>query len=188
MSLLDIILGRTKPVRSKTEQLFAISTAVVTLETKLGLHPAPEAGIVFRPVQSSSFRNTSQEVQDLLDLSARDTNSRVRQVDDEFNFRWIIIEDEDFEDLVTMLHMVTLTLAEHGYQNQLLAAVFRFDGQKGPVYWIYNYKRGAFYPFVPTGNRRRDNATELQLQAVMDKELPIDPTIESWYALWGIPI
>jgi hypothetical protein len=187
VSLLDIILGRTRPVKSKTEQLFAISTAQISLETKLDLRPAREAAIVFRPVQSSSFRQTSQEVQDLLELSARDTKSRVRQHDDEFNFRWVIIEDDDFEDLVTMIHMVTLTLAEHGYRDQLLAAVFRFDGEK-TAYWIYNYKRGAFYPFVPTRNRQRDNAFELRLQAVMGRELPIDSSLESWYALWGIPI
>jgi hypothetical protein len=188
VSLLDIIFGRTKPVKSKTEQVFAISTASVTLETKLGLRPSQEAAIVFRPVQSSSFRQTNQEIKDLLELSAKETKSRVRTEDDEFNFHWIIIEDEDFEDLVTMIHMVTLTLAEHGYQDQLLAAVFRFNGEKGAVYWIYNYKRGAFYPFVPTSNRQRDNAMEFQLQAVMGNELPIDPSLESWYALWGIPI
>lgn len=188
MSLLDIIFGRTKPLKSKPEKLFAIATAQVTLETKLDLRPAREAGIVFRPVESSSFRRTSKEVEDLLELSARDTNSRIRQVDDEFNFRWIIIEDDDFEDLVTMIHMVTLTLGENGYQDQLLAAVFRFNAKDTAVYWIYNYKRGAFYPFVPAGNRQRDNTMELRLQAVMGKELPIDPSLESWYALWGIPI
>lgn len=187
MRLLDILFGRTRPVKSKTEKLFAITTARVTLETKLELRPAPVAGIVFRPVQASAFSTVNQELDQLLALSARDTGSRVRQLDDEYNFRWIIIEDEDFEDLVTTLHMVSLTLTEHGFGDQLLAAVFRFNGPQGAVYWIYNYKRGAFYPFVPTGDRRRDNARELHLQAVMDKELPIDPALESWYALWGIP-
>jgi hypothetical protein len=187
MKLLDILFGRTKPIPSKTEKLFAISTAQISLETKLELRPGRAAGIVFRPVSASSFNEASDEVQQILNLSAKDTNSRVYQQDDEYGFRWIIVEDEDFEDLVTLLHMVTLTLNEHGYGAQLLAAVFRFDGRNGPVYWIYNYKRGAYYPFVPAGDRRRDNAEELHLQAVMDKELPIDPSLESWYPLWGIP-
>ena len=187
MRLLDILFGRTKPVKSKTEKLFAISTAQVSLEMKLELRPAGMAGIVFRPVKASSFSRANQELQDILELSARDTESRVRQVDDNFGFRWIIIEDEQFEDLVATLHMVSLTLGDQGYADQLLAAVFRFNGAQGAVYWIYNYKRGAFYPFVPVGNRQRDNATELHLQAVMDRELPIDPALEAWYALWGIP-
>lgn len=187
MKLLDILFGRTRPVKSKLEKLFAIATARVTLETKLELRPASAAGIVFRPVQASAFSAVNQELGHLLALSARDTGSRIRQLDDEYHFRWIIVEDEDFEDLVTTLHVVSLTLTEYGFGDQLLAAVFRFNGPQGGVYWIYNYKRGAFYPFVPTGDQKRDNARELHLQAVMSKELPIDPALESWYALWGIP-
>lgn len=187
MKLLDVLFGRTKPATSKLEKLFAISTACITLETKLELQPAGVAGIVFRPVEAATFKQANKELEQLLALSAQDSESQVHWSDDEFGFRWIIIDDEQFEDLVATLHMVSLTLAEHGFADQLLAAVFRFNGPQQAVYWIYNYKRGTFYPFVPVGERRRDNASELHLQAVMDKELPIDPALESWYALWGIP-
>ncbi|WP_423782934.1 PspA-associated protein PspAB [Ferrimicrobium acidiphilum] len=34
------------------------------------------------------------------------------------------------------------------------------------VYWVYLYKRGTFYPFVPVGHERRDNERELSLKAV----------------------
>ena len=49
------------------------------------------------------------------------------------------------------MHAVAQGLEEQGFGPQLLAAVFRFEGGKHPVYWIYGYKRGAFWPFVPTG-------------------------------------
>jgi hypothetical protein len=47
----------------------------------------------------------------------------------------------------------------------VLCAVFAFeDSKKRPLYWIYNYKRGAFYPFVPSGSdQQRDNERELVL-------------------------
>ena len=37
-----------------------------------------------------------------------------------------------------------------GYGDRLLCAVFAFEENGKPIYWIYNYKRGSFYPFVPT--------------------------------------
>ena len=64
-------------------------------------------------------------------------------------------------------------LEEAGFGGQLLAAVFKFEGGKEPVYWVYGYKRGAFWPFVPAGEgKERDNAEELELKAKLEKELP----------------
>jgi hypothetical protein len=189
MGLLDALFGRSKPVKAKTEKLFAISTASVTLDTRWGLTPSGAGAVVFRPLTSSYFAETDREISDLLALSAKEEGSTIRRNTDEFGYQWIIVEDTDFEHLVASIHMVTLTLGERGFRDQLLAAVFRFDGASGgPVYWIYNYKRGTFYPFVPRGNHQRDNAEELRLAAVMDRELPMEKSPDQWYALWGIPI
>jgi hypothetical protein len=187
VGILDVLFGRTRPVRSQLERLFAIATARVTLETQIGLTPGHEAGVVFRPLQSGAFEETEREIQELLTLSARESGSRVRQEGDEYGFHWVIVRDEDFEDLVATIHMVSLTLTEKGCRDQLLAAVFRFEKDGRPVYWIYNYKRGAFYPFVPAGPNRRDNGLELRFGAVMEKELPVEKQTDQWYPLWGIP-
>jgi hypothetical protein len=67
--------------------------------------------------------------------------------------------------------------------------VFAFeDGQSRPLYFIYNYKRGSFYPFVPTGQQQRDNERELVLRAQAGNELPIEPELSRWFPLWGIPV
>jgi hypothetical protein len=71
----------------------------------------------------------------------------------------------------------------------LLACVFRFDKDGRPVYWIYGYKQAAWYPFVPSGSRQRDNSAELRLAALArDEQLPVEPNLERWYALWGLPV
>ena len=76
-----------------------------------------------------------------------------------------------------------------GYGDRVLAAVFAFEDSKGrPVYFIYNYKRGHWYPFVPAGQQARDGERELQIKAIIDGELPIEPELERWFPLWGIPI
>ena len=187
MSLFDALFGRSKPVKSQTEQLFAISTARVTLEMTHGMIPADRAGVVFRPLQSSAFADADRELDDLLQLAAKDSGSRIEQRTDEFGYRWVLVQDDDFEDLVATIHMVSLTLQDKGFRDQLLAAAFRFDKDGQPIYWLYNYKRGGFYPFVPLAGQRRDNGTELRYGAVMERELPVEKQTEQWYPLWGIP-
>ena len=188
MGLFDAILGRTKPVKSKSEALFAMATAALTLQTKLQLTPASRAGIVFRPVESSYFDEAERELRDMLVQSGKDEDLHFQAQTDSLGYRWIIVGNQSFEELVAALHMVSITLTDSGFGDQLLAAVFRFDTASRPVYWLYNYKRGAFYPMVPApGEQRRDNGEELKLGAVMARELPIEKATDHWYAIWGIP-
>lgn len=191
MGILETLFGRSTPVKSKSEQLFAMSTASISLETKLALISAGAAGIVFRPVQSSYFREAEDELKQLLALGDKETKTAFRSETDSFGFRWVVLQDKVFEDLVATIHMVSLTLTDKGFGDQLLAAVFRFnqtDAANRPAYWIYNYKRGTFYPFVPQGSdQRRDNAAELHFAAIMERELPVEKAPEHWFALWGIP-
>src|SRR5439155_1644958 len=88
---------------------------------------------------------------------AREMGTPVERRTDDLGFEWLIVRDPDLEDLVTTVHLIDSELAERGFGPQLLASAFRFDGGKHPVYWIYGYKRGAFWPFVPTGEgQKRD--------------------------------
>ncbi|MDI3340600.1 MAG: hypothetical protein QJR03_08710 [Sphaerobacter sp.] len=184
----DALLGRSRPVPSKTERLFAISTAMVTLESQLGLKAIDRAGITFKPVESSYFERMSVDLNELLKISTQDTGSQFETKTDQYNFRWIILVDPQFEDLVATIHIVSEELVANGFGEQLLAAVFGFTTAEGRhVYWIYNYKRGMFYPFVPRGDRTRDNALELRFASAMGRELPVEPELERWYPIWDIP-
>ena len=76
-----------------------------------------------------------------------------------------------------------------GGTSQLLAAAFKFSGGEHAVYFIYGFKRGAYWPFVPTGDgKERDNAEELELKAKLEKELPIEQDLTRWLALFDAPI
>ena len=189
MGFLDVVLGRKRLKEASGEKLFALSTARITLETDLGLKPADTAAVCFKPLSAADFVRAENELQELLEVTARESGSRLRRKSDEYGFEWLIIEDPDFEDLVTTVHLVGSELKARGFGPQLLAAIFRFDGGKHPVYWIYGYKRGAFWPFVPTGKEQeRDNARELELQAKLENELPIEKDLSRWLALFGAPV
>lgn len=188
MGFLDALLGRTRKARSHTDRIYAISTACIALEARHQMEPVGRAGVVFRPVASSYYEEAQREVREALQVSERMADTHFRLQADDYGYQWAILEDPDFEDLVTAIHMVGETLQAHGYRDQLLAALFGFRREGRTVYWIYNYKSGKFYPFVPTGQaRQRDNALETRLGAAMRKELPIADDPSEWYGLWGIP-
>ncbi|KCZ72531.1 hypothetical protein ANME2D_00960 [Candidatus Methanoperedens nitroreducens] len=185
MGLLDTLLGRSKLPKPKPDRLFAMSTAYITLSTNLNLI-SKGAGICFRPIEASRFRNAQIEISELLQRSCQETNTTYKMQKDSYGYLWVILNDEHFEDLVATLYLVSQTLAEHGFDEQLLCAVFKF-GNESTVYWIYNYKQARFYPFVPKG-KQRDSTYEFRLRSVMDKELPIEKDVERWYPLWDIPV
>jgi hypothetical protein len=188
VGLRDVLTGRRGLKKAKREALFALPSAAVTMEVELGLKPAGVAAVVFKPLSAGEFVRAENELQELLDVAARESSSRLERRSDDYGYEWLIVRDDQFEDLVTTVHLIASELAERGFSEQLLAAVFRYEGGKGPLYWIYGYKRGAFWPFVPTGERERDNAEELELKAKLEKELPIEPDISMWFALYGLPI
>ncbi|MDQ7029560.1 MAG: hypothetical protein Q9O62_07165 [Ardenticatenia bacterium] len=186
---LNALLGRgIGPVESKSDRLFAINTALVTMEVSVNLRPTGMAALAFKGLEAAQFNRIRDEVRQLLEIARQEADTRVGLAVDEYGYHWVVLRDPDFEDLVTALHLVTSTLEEQGFGKTLLAAVFQFqDERERTVYWIYNFKRGRYYPFVPRGKRERNHAYELQLKAVMAGELPVEPELERWYPLWDIP-
>jgi hypothetical protein len=189
MGLTDVLFGRKKLKAPAAERLFAISTAAITLQTDCNLQTAGAAAVVFKPLSAGEFTRAENEIQELLDAVAAGSGAKLDRKDDSFGYTWIIVRDPDLEDQVTAVHAVASELEARGFGPQLLAAVFRFDGGKNPVYWIYGYKRGAFWPFVPTGeDQKRDNAEELELKAKLDHELPVEQDLTRWFGVFDAPI
>jgi hypothetical protein len=130
-------------------------------------------------------------MEEVLHGTGSDAGTTIERRDDEFGYRWMILSDPDFDDLVVGVNAVSTAIEGGGYGERLLCAVFAFvDDRDRPAYWIYNYKRGAFYPFVPAegGGQKRDNERELRMKAQIGADLPVEAELERWFPLWGIPI
>lgn len=192
MGLRDVLFGRKQLKDAAGERLFAISTARITLETELDLRSTGAAGVCFKSLSAGEFVRAENELQQLLDAVAVESGSKISRQTDEFGFEWLVVHDGDFEDLVTTVHLVASELQSRGFGSQLLAAVFPFERKGfdgGRVYWIYGFKRGAFWPFVPKGeSKERDNAEELELKAKLEQELPIEPDLSRWFAVFDAPV
>ena len=226
MGLFDTILGRTKPVQSNLDALFAIPSASITLQSAAGMACSGRAGVCYKPPSGQGIADMEAEVAKLLGMDG----TALRKVADSFGYQWLVVEDADIEALVTQIHMVNSSLADAGWGPQLLCSVFGIcslgssgagsetstdlvdvggvgDGGEGggggddehptvgpgtvrssTAFLVYLFKRGTFYPFVPTGAEKRDTEQEFRLKSLLADDLEIEADLSRWFPLWDLPI
>src|SRR5437660_330407 len=149
MGFLDVVMGRRKLAAPAPDRLFAISTAYVTLQSQLGISSRGTAAIVFQPLATADFQSIVKDTEELVRATCSDSGITVDTSDDSYGFRWLVLRGSDFDDLVVGINAVSSALEAGGYGERVLCAVFAFEDRQRRIYWIYNYKRGYFYPFVP---------------------------------------
>lgn len=207
---LDALLGRSRPAAANLDKLFGLPGAAVTLQASEGLLTTGEAAVCFKPAVGQGFAATETELAELLAAGGSDTTASagstatttLQRETDTYGYRWVVVRAGEVDELVTRVHFVNSTLQDHGYGPQLLCSVFAFhpDGggatstgavvpaTRAGAYLVYLYKRGTFYPFVPSGREQRDNEAELRLKALVGDDLAIEPELDRWFPLWELPI
>ncbi|MFI9149218.1 hypothetical protein [Streptomyces sp. NPDC053367] len=190
MRLLDILLGRTKPVAPDLDQLFALPSAAVTLEAAVGFRPTGRGAVCFATVEGAAFEQTHREVRALLDADAGREGPPVDLEEDAYGYSWLVSRrsPDELPQLVNDLHAVNSSLEANGFGPQLLCsqAGFRDDAGRA-LALVYLYKRGTFYPFAPLPGQRRDNALELRVKAALADDLRVEQDLGRWFPLWGAP-
>jgi len=196
LGLRDILTGRHQVKGPAPDRLFAITTAYVDLQAEHQIEPAGSAAIVFQALATSEFEATLGEMEEVVTATGGENGTTVTTQDDSYGYRWMILRSPggapSVEDLAVGINAVSSSIETAGFGERLLCAVFGFIDAKGQrIYFIYNYKRGGWYPFVPAAGddaQERSTERELQLKAQVGDELPLEPEIERWFPLWGIPI
>ena len=157
----DILFGRKKLQGPAAEKLFALSTAAVTLDTECSLRrPA-----TLRSSSSRSRRGVQLGRERRGGAAARrcaDSGSAIERKTDSFGFEWVIVRDPQLEAgrrrPRTGLGARTSRLRRPAARRGLPLRRRRLHSRQ-PVYWIYGFKTGTWWPFVPTGEKQeRDNA------------------------------
>ncbi|MFF4544128.1 hypothetical protein ACFY1J_07750 [Streptomyces sp. NPDC001406] len=192
MGLLDILLGRTKPVAPDLDQLFALPSAAITLEVAAGFTPTGGGAVCFATVEGAAFEQTHREVQALLDADAERAGPPVELRQDDYGYSWLVSQrtPDQLPQLVNDLHAVNSSMEVNGFGPQLLCSLAGFRDDSGrSLALVYLYKRGTFYPFAPRpgGAQRRDNALELQIKAALASDLRIEQDLSRWFPVWGAP-
>ena len=190
MGLRDTLFGRTKQVAPNLDNLFALSTAALTLESELDLVTSGQGGLCFKAGSGESTITTDDDIKQLLDFD--ETNNKVTLSTDDLGFKWLVVSDPDLEALITRIHAADTSMVEHGLGPRLLCAVFGFVPKsppgEGPVRLVYLMKQGTFYPFAPTGATQRNNELELRVRSFLSTDLPIEKDLTRWMALWNLPV
>ena len=207
-------MGRRQVKGPAPDRLFAITTAYVTLQSEHEIDPDGTAAIVFQALATSEFEATLKEMEQVVEATGGDNGTTVTTQDDSYGYRWMILRSPQgspsVEDLAVGINAVSSSIESAGHGERLLCAVFAFTERAdrpgaGRVYFIYNFKRGYWYPFVPADGaggsggsggsgdgapdgEQRSTERELQIKAQIASELPIEPELERWFPLWGIPI
>jgi len=188
VGFLDALLGRTKPVQPKLDNLFGLPSAAVTLQVATDFRATGTGSVCFRAAEGKAFSDIEHDVRDLLNMGQNKTPVDVSE--DSYGFTWLVCHHspDDVEGLVTDLHAVNSSLQDGGFGPQLLCTIVSFrDGGGRRLGLVYLYKRGTFYPFAPQQGERRDNATELQIRGTLGEDLKIEPDLSRWFPVWGAP-
>jgi hypothetical protein len=205
-------LGKTKPVQSNLDALFALPSASITLQSAAGMSCSGHAGVCFKPPSGQGFEEMQAEVVSLLTM---DGTGGLRQQEDSYGYQWLVVEDTDIEQLVTRIHLVNSSLSDAGWGPQLLCSVFGLAEHPAPdqpavsepapdtlpemtagpgrlltstAFLVYLFKRGTFYPFVPQGHERRDTEEELKLKSLVADDLVVETDLDRWFPLWDLPV
>jgi hypothetical protein len=193
VGLRDVLTGRHQVKGPAPDRLFAITTAYVTLQAEHQIEPAGSAAIVFQALATSEFEATLRDMEEVVRATGGESGTTVATQDDDYGYRWMILRSPaaSVEDLAVGINAVAGSIETAGHGERLLCAVFAFKDASGRrIHFIYNYKRGYWYPFVPdpSGAKERLTERELQVKAQIESDLPIEPELERWFPLWGIPI
>jgi hypothetical protein len=211
MGIFSSLMGKTKPVQANLDEMFALPSASITLQSAAGMSCSGHAGVCFKPPSGQGFEEMQAEVVSLLSM---DGTGGLHQEKDSFGYQWLVVEDTDIEQLVTRIHLVNSSLSDSGWGPQLLCSVFGLaelpgdtasgadtespalvETTAGPghlltstAFLVYLFKRGSFYPFVPDGKEHRDTEQELKLRSLVADDLTVETDLDRWFPLWDLPV
>ncbi len=190
MGLRDTLFGRTKQVAPQLDNIFALPTAALTLQSELDLVTSGQAGLCFKAGSGESTITTDADIEELLNFD--EVKNSFTLTTDDLGFKWLVVNDPTIDGLVTKIHAANTSMVEHSLGPRLLCAVFGFvpitPPGEGSVRLVYLLKQGTFYPFAPTGPNQRDNELELRVKSFLGTDLVIEKDLSRWMALWNLPV
>lgn len=176
-----------------SDAIFSLSSAYITLETKLGLKSTGRCALSLKSVDGMHFTEMKNDIQRFLNIGKSDVELSNRMVVDLYGYLWMILDGKSMGDILAGISAVGDTIQEKGFTNQLLVAIFEFNYKEKPnsgdsiQYLVYNYKLNKFYPFVPFGQKTRNSENEMKIMATIADEVPFEKDMTLWYPLWDLP-
>jgi hypothetical protein len=189
-----------------SQAIESLSLACIKLDENLGLKSTGRCGICVKSINSESFKQMKDYIDNLLKVVTDKKNINFdvtfNSIIDNYGYLWFIIKGKTIAEIVAVINAVGDSIHEKGFSRQLLANIFEFSSgysgnNNGHIhnnqYLIYNYKIDKFYPFVPimstsTNNRkRRNHDQEIKIMKEVSDTIKIEEKLSLWYPIWNIP-
>jgi hypothetical protein len=182
-------IGIDRKADTDTGGVSSLSSAYISLNTKLNLKSTGRSAICIKKTDNKPFNEMEVEIERFLDAGKLDFEITYRTVLDPYNYLWFIIMGKTLEDIVAAIMSISDTIEQKGFSDKILACVFDFNDGNVVQYLIYSYKLYKFYPFVPTGGHQnqRDHSQELKIMSAVENEVPFEKKMSNWYPIWNIP-
>lgn len=180
--------------KTDSDAIFSLSSAYITLETKLGLKNTGRCAVSLKGVSGMYFSEMKDDIQRFLDASKAEFELSYNIITDSYGYLWVILQGKSMEDILAQIIAIGDTIQEKGFSSQLLAAIFEFSDEgknnnnNRHQYLIYNYKCNKFYPFVPVIKETRNTEEEMKIMAEIGDEVPFERDMTLWYPLWDLPL
>jgi hypothetical protein len=178
---------RTNKNQIDSDALFSLSSAHITLETKLNLRSTGKAAIGLKSVSGRLFAETIEEIKHFLDVSKTESDLLYKMINDSYGYLWITLQCEKIEDIISGISAVGQIVHDRNFSKQLFAALFQFsnaNNRSNNRYLIYSFALNKFYPFVPVNKNERDNEIEREIMKTIVDEMPFEKDVSLWYPIW----
>jgi hypothetical protein len=170
-----------------SDALFSLSSAHVTLETKLNLRSTGKAAIGLKSVSGRLFAETIEEIKHFLDVSKTESDLSYKMINDSYGYLWIILQCKKIEDIISGISAVGQIVHDGNFSKQLFVVLFQFsnaNNRSNNRYLIYSFALNKFYPFVPVNKNERDNEIEREIMKTIVDEMPFEKDVSLWYPIW----
>jgi hypothetical protein len=178
---------RTNKNQIDSDALFSLSSAHITLETKLNLRSTGKAAIGLKSVSGRLFAETIEEIKHFLDVSKTESDLSYKMINDSYGYLWIILQCKKIEDIISGISAVGQIVHDRNFSKQLFAALFQFsnaNNKSNNRYLVYSFALNKFYPFVPVNKNERDNEIEREIMKTIVDEIPFEKDVSLWYPIW----
>lgn len=189
-------IDSSRKTNSDSDAIFTLSSAHISLETRLNLIYIGRCGICIKKTEADvTFDGLKLSIENLLEASKK-TDLELSydvSINEYYGLLWLVIDTRSIEDSVACVTVVSEILEQEEHRILLKSAVFEF-GKKGsehqPYYLTYDYELDKFYPFVPMIDRQkaRNSREELKMiRAVSNDNLPLEEDESKWEPIWHLP-
>jgi hypothetical protein len=182
-------IGINRKIGTYTGGVSSLSSAYISLKNKLNLKSTGRSAICIKNKDNKQFNEMVEEINKFLDARKLDFELTHSTVIDHYKYLWFIIAGKTLEDILAATMLISDTVEQRGFSDELLACVFDFNDGNVVQYLIYSYKLHKFYPFVPTDKQQnqRDHSQELKIMSAVENEVPFENDMSNWYPIWDIP-